>query len=83
MQIPELSEQEQISRNSLEEIKKLGINPYPPELFEISHNAAEITAGFEAGQDWCGPQEEPHGKALKHPFQEKASLHTSVSYSNL
>ncbi len=50
MHIPELSEQEQIRRNSLEEIKKLGINPYPPELFEISHNTAEIKAGFEENE---------------------------------
>jgi lysyl-tRNA synthetase, class II len=42
----ELSEQEQIRRNSLEEIRKLGINPYPPELYEITHSAAEIIAGF-------------------------------------
>ncbi|NOR34019.1 MAG: lysine--tRNA ligase, partial [Bacteroidales bacterium] len=47
MHISELSEQELIRRNSLEEIKKLGINPYPPELFEISHSAAEISSGFE------------------------------------
>ena len=50
MHIPELSEQEQIRRNSLEEIKKLGINPYPPELFNISHNTAEIKAGFEKNE---------------------------------
>jgi len=50
MHISELSEQEQIRRNSLEEIKKLGINPYPPELFEISHSAAEITSGFEENE---------------------------------
>ena len=47
MENPELSEQQQIRRNSLEEIRKLGINPYPPELYEISHSAAEITGGFE------------------------------------
>jgi len=50
MHNPELSEQEQIRRNSLEEIKKLGINPYPPELFEISHSAAEIIAGIEENE---------------------------------
>jgi len=50
MHNPELSEQEQIRRNSLEEIKKLGINPYPPELFEISHSSAEIIAGFEENE---------------------------------
>ena len=47
MHNPELSEQEQIRRNSLEEIKKLGINPYPPETFEISHKAAEVISAFE------------------------------------
>jgi len=50
MHNPELSEQEQIRRNSLEEIKKLGINPYPPELFEISHSAAEIISGIEENE---------------------------------
>jgi len=43
----ELSEQEQIRRNSLEEIKKLGFNPYPPETFEISHQAAEVKSVFK------------------------------------
>ncbi len=43
----ELSEQEQIRRNSLEEIKKLGYNPYPPETFEISHKAAEVKSVFQ------------------------------------
>jgi lysyl-tRNA synthetase class 2 len=47
MQNPELSEQEKIRRNSLKEIRKLGIDPYPPELYEISHSAAEIKRGFE------------------------------------
>jgi lysyl-tRNA synthetase class 2 len=51
MHNPELSEQEQIRRNSLEEIRKLGINPYPPELFKISHSSAEIIAGFEENED--------------------------------
>ena len=47
----ELSEQEQIRRNSLEEIRKLGINPYPPELFEVSHGTAEILSGFEKNEE--------------------------------
>ncbi len=47
MHISELSEQEQIRRNSLEEIKRLDYNPYPPETFEISHKAAEIVSAFE------------------------------------
>ena len=47
----ELSEQEQIRRNSLEEIRKLGFDPYPPELFKISHSAAEILADFDKKED--------------------------------
>jgi len=34
--IMQLSEQEVIRRQSLEELLKLGINPYPAELFEIT-----------------------------------------------
>ncbi len=38
----QLSEQEIIRRQSLEELVRLGINPYPAELFEVSASAAEI-----------------------------------------
>src|SRR6267143_899404 len=38
----QLSEQEIIRRQSLEELIKLGINPYPAELFEVNVSAAEI-----------------------------------------
>ena len=37
-----LSEQEIIRRQSLEEIMKLGINPYPAELFDVNVTAREI-----------------------------------------
>ena len=50
MHYPEHSEQEEIRRSSLEEIKKLGINPYPPESFQISHKSTEIKAIFEQGE---------------------------------
>ena len=43
----ELSEQEKIRRNSLNEIIKLGINPYPPELFEVNVSADDIHKNFE------------------------------------
>lgn len=47
MHNPELSEQEQIRRNSLKEIKKLGFDPYPPETFTISHKTDEVKSVFE------------------------------------
>ncbi len=42
-----LSEQEILRRNSLAEIKKLGIDPYPPEAYEVNTNSHEIKADFD------------------------------------
>ena len=38
----ELTEQEQIRRNSLQELKNLGINPYPAALYEVNAKSSEI-----------------------------------------
>ena len=43
----QLSEQEIIRRKSLEEFKKLGIDPYPAELFEVNASAQEILLNYE------------------------------------
>ena len=43
----ELSEQEIIRRNSLQEIINLGINPYPAEAFEVNTHAADIHENYE------------------------------------
>ncbi len=43
----ELSEQEVIRRNSLNELKKLGINPYPAAKYEISSKSTEILENFD------------------------------------
>lgn len=42
----ELSEQEQIRRNSLNELYNLGINPYPPEEFKVNATTVEIHANY-------------------------------------
>ena len=47
----DLSEQEQIRRHSLEEIRKLGIDPYPAAMFEVSHKAAEVKNKFDKEED--------------------------------
>ena len=41
-----LSEQETIRRNSLNELIKLGINPYPPHTFPVNVRASEIKKNF-------------------------------------
>jgi lysyl-tRNA synthetase, class II len=44
----ELTEQEIIRRTSLEELIRLGINPYPPECFEVNARSADIKKDFPA-----------------------------------
>ncbi len=45
------SEQELIRRENLEKIRELGINPYPPESFEVTARALEIKAQFDPDQN--------------------------------
>jgi lysyl-tRNA synthetase class 2 len=54
MHHPERSEQEQIRRNSLEEIRSLGYNPYPPETFVVSHRASEVRENFPKDEKSLG-----------------------------
>lgn len=46
-----LSEQEIIRRQSLDELYRLGINPYPAELYPVNTTAANIAEGFEQRPD--------------------------------
>ncbi|TAL60670.1 MAG: lysine--tRNA ligase [Bacteroidetes bacterium] len=43
----QLSEQEVIRREKLTEIIKLGINPYPPESFEVNATASDILENYD------------------------------------
>jgi lysyl-tRNA synthetase, class II len=47
----ELSEQEVIRRNALEEIKKLGIEPYPAAEYVISHDSKYILQNYKPEED--------------------------------
>ena len=53
----QLSEQEQIRRNALQELNKLGINAYPPEEYKVNALAADISNNFHSDetlyQDVC------------------------------
>src|SRR5690606_10836968 len=42
----ELSEQEIIRRNKLEQLQELGIDPYPAPLYKITHTTENIKAGY-------------------------------------
>jgi lysyl-tRNA synthetase class 2 len=43
----ELSEQQQIRREALQEIRELGINPYPAEAFDVTAYSSEIKEQFD------------------------------------
>ena len=44
------SEQEKVRREKLKKIIALGINPYPPELFPVSHLSTMIKENFESNK---------------------------------
>ncbi len=46
----ELSEQEEIRRNSLKELESLGINPYPAEAYKVTVSTKEILDNFSKDQ---------------------------------
>ena len=51
MSAVELSEQELIRRNSLEELNKLGINAFPADEYEISHYSEDVKKKFEENEE--------------------------------
>lgn len=46
-----LSEQEQLRRKSLEDLRKIGVEPYPADLFPVDSHAAEIKSNYEEGKE--------------------------------
>ncbi len=51
MNILELSEQEIIRRNSLEAMRKMGIEPYPAPLYPVDAHTDDIKENFSDGQE--------------------------------
>ena len=45
------SEQEQVRLGSLQQLRELGINPFPAEEFIVSHKSDELRADFKEGVD--------------------------------
>ena len=50
MSVLQLSEQEQIRRNSLEEMRKLGIDPYPAAMFPVNITSSEIKDKYKESE---------------------------------
>ncbi len=51
MSYNDLSEQEQIRRNSLDELRKLGINPYPAAKYDVTAYSSEIKEKYNAEEN--------------------------------
>src|SRR5215467_7115079 len=51
MAIQQLSEQEIIRRDKLAELQKLGIDPYPPELFPVNSTAVFIKSAYKGEEN--------------------------------
>ena len=47
----QLTEQERIRRESLAQLRALGIEPYPAEAFEVTHLSADLAAAFADGME--------------------------------
>ena len=46
----QLSEQELIRRDKLNQLRTLGINPYPAQLFPVDHTSKQVKESFEEGK---------------------------------
>ena len=46
-----LSEQELVRRDNLEQIRNLGIEPYPSRSFPVNSSAKELNEGFTEGEE--------------------------------
>jgi len=47
----QLSEQEQVRRDNLQKIEELGINPFPSELYPVTHQASAIKESFTGEEE--------------------------------
>ncbi len=65
----QLSEQEQIRREKLKNLRELGINPYPAEGYPVSITSKEIKAQYKEGK-----QVKIAGRLMSRRIQGKASF---------
>ena len=47
----ELSEQEIVRRESLKQLRELGVEPYPAEMFDVSTRSKQIIQSYKDGDD--------------------------------
>jgi len=72
MNVLELSEQEIIRRNSLEQLKAMGINPYPADEYVVNAYSDDIVEGF--ADDAAPRQVSIAGRMMNRRIMGKASF---------
>lgn len=65
----QLSEQELVRREKLASLRKLGINPYPADLYPVNHTSVKIKQEFEEGKKVIIA-----GRLMSRRIQGKASF---------
>lgn len=70
----ELSEQEQIRRNSLTELTNAGINPYPAESFPVNNTAKYILSNFKTEESTAFQQVSMAGRIMTRRIMGAASF---------
>ena len=75
----ELSEQEAIRRNSLQKLRELGIDPYPPHEFNITTTSLEIKEKFNE-QENNFPEVRLAGRIMSRRIKGKASFAESQDH---
>jgi Lysyl-tRNA synthetase (class II) len=71
MNVLDLSEQEIIRRNSLEQLRKTGINPYPAAEYPVNAYSEDIKNNFKEGEK---PQVMIAGRIMSRRIMGKASF---------
>lgn len=65
----QLSEQEQVRRKKLSDLRNMGINPYPADLFPVQHTSKQLKAEYEEGKNVVIA-----GRLMSRRIQGKASF---------
>ena len=67
----ELSEQEQVRRQSLQAMRDMGINPYPADEYVVTGHSTDIKEHFE---EWEGKEVSIAGRLMSKRIMGKASF---------
>ena len=65
----QLTEQERVRRDKLAQLRSMGIDPYPPELYPVDQMTSDVRSNFEEGR-----KVKMAGRLMSRRIQGKASF---------